>query len=423
MFRQKINFRWLAAMMAAIVISFASCEEEDPTDADSGVLTINQKPSGGVTVQVYPYSGAAPASVEEFYQIYAQHLSADKAVATGVSNSAQVELVSLNASDLGGAFGSNSLHTVLVILSGTDGQQDESSFYWQVQFTGGCATIDYLFTGGIPAVTEKPAAVVNFTATAGDKQVSLAWDAPANDGGSAITGYEVTMNNWANKVTKTASERSHIYTGLTNGTEYTFKVRAVNAKGAGAESEKKATPNDDEEPNDDTEWSLPDNLRIKVQYERDGDIRENVVTKIGDNYFCVHYFNGEYSSEHLMIYDAGAERWTWWHRPSPTFNWSKMTPFTYYYDLESLYVRLTGADWMHRVLPTVDYWIWDVIRTDTHLDRKVNVRGSSSVEYWMDDVYNVCLKMDWNSQEIHMEVTEWDETVEDFDDIDFPEEE
>jgi hypothetical protein len=50
------------------------------------------------------------------------------------------------------------------------------------------------------------------------------------------------MDNWANKAAKTASERSHVYTGLTNGTEYTFKIRAVNAKGAGAESSEKATP-------------------------------------------------------------------------------------------------------------------------------------------------------------------------------------
>jgi hypothetical protein len=70
----------------------------------------------------------------------------------------------------------------------------------------------------------------------------LTWNEPTDNGGSEITGYELTMNNWADKVTKTASEFSHTYTGLTNGTEYTFKVRAVNANGAGAESSAKATP-------------------------------------------------------------------------------------------------------------------------------------------------------------------------------------
>ena len=90
--------------------------------------------------------------------------------------------------------------------------------------------------------TSAPGAVVNLTATAGDKEVSVTWNAPADDGGAAITGYEVTSDNWANKVTKTASELTHTYTGLTNGTEYTVKVRAVNAKGAGAESTATAKP-------------------------------------------------------------------------------------------------------------------------------------------------------------------------------------
>ena len=84
--------------------------------------------------------------------------------------------------------------------------------------------------------TGVPGTVMNFTATAGDKQVSLSWTVPSDDGGSAITGYEVTKDNWANKETKTASQLSHTYAGLINGTQYTFKVHAINAKGIGAES-------------------------------------------------------------------------------------------------------------------------------------------------------------------------------------------
>jgi hypothetical protein len=90
--------------------------------------------------------------------------------------------------------------------------------------------------------TKVPGAVVNFTASAGNAQVSLTWEAPSDDGGADIIGYEVTRDDWTNKETKTASQLSHTYTGLTNGTEYTFKVRAVNEKGAGAESTEKATP-------------------------------------------------------------------------------------------------------------------------------------------------------------------------------------
>jgi hypothetical protein len=109
---------------------------------------------------------------------------------------------------------------------------------------------DKLFTAQFKATTggggDAPGAVVNFTATAGDKQVALSWETPANNGGSAITGYEVTRDNWANKEVKTASQLSHTYPELTNGTEYTFKVRALNANGAGAESTKTATPKADD---------------------------------------------------------------------------------------------------------------------------------------------------------------------------------
>ena len=97
-----------------------------------------------------------------------------------------------------------------------------------------------------------PGAVQNLVATAGDKEVALSWDAPTDNGSADITGYEViTGDNWANKVEKTASQRSHTFTGLTNDMAYTFKVRAVNEKGAGAEASATATPQGDPEPADD----------------------------------------------------------------------------------------------------------------------------------------------------------------------------
>ena len=87
-----------------------------------------------------------------------------------------------------------------------------------------------------------PSSVENFTATAGDEQVSLLWETPLDDGGAEITGYEITIDNWTNKVTKTATQFSHTYTNLINDTEYMFKVRALNANGVGMESIQTATP-------------------------------------------------------------------------------------------------------------------------------------------------------------------------------------
>jgi len=75
-----------------------------------------------------------------------------------------------------------------------------------------------------------PTAPLNLSATPGSGQVALSWSAPVSDGGAAITRYEVSVNDglWAATQTMTG----HTVTGLSSGT-HTFRVRAVNAQGAG----------------------------------------------------------------------------------------------------------------------------------------------------------------------------------------------
>ena len=95
----------------------------------------------------------------------------------------------------------------------------------------------------VPTAPTVPTAPQNFTATPGDGQVALSWAAPASDGGAAIIRYEVSSDNGGTRVTA-ATNTSHTFTGLTNGTPYTFKVRAVNSAGNGAEASVSATPID-----------------------------------------------------------------------------------------------------------------------------------------------------------------------------------
>ena len=83
--------------------------------------------------------------------------------------------------------------------------------------------------------TPPPAAPTRLTATAGDQSVTLAWNDPAN---SSITGYEyqyryagVAWSSWTDVADSDADTTAHTVTGLTNGTEYRFKLRAVNAGG------------------------------------------------------------------------------------------------------------------------------------------------------------------------------------------------
>ncbi len=107
--------------------------------------------------------------------------------------------------------------------------------------------------------TMRPAAPTNFEAArdSGGGEVALRWDDPDND---TITGYQVSTDGGTTFTDiagadisegDTGNTLEYTVTGLTNGTEYTLAVRAVNASGAGAASpDATATPL----------WPAPDNL-------------------------------------------------------------------------------------------------------------------------------------------------------------------
>jgi len=88
-------------------------------------------------------------------------------------------------------------------------------------------------TGSTPEPTVPGAPTIG-TATAGNAQATVSFTAPASDGGSAITLYTVTSSPGGLMGTGSASPIT--VTGLTNGTAYTFTVRATNAVGMGAAS-------------------------------------------------------------------------------------------------------------------------------------------------------------------------------------------
>lgn len=87
-----------------------------------------------------------------------------------------------------------------------------------------------------PLATTTPCAPTALVATAGDGQISVAFKSAAT-GGSLITNYKYSVNDGAYVACDPAVTAGPIViTGLANNTEYTVKLKAVNANGDGAES-------------------------------------------------------------------------------------------------------------------------------------------------------------------------------------------
>ena len=84
--------------------------------------------------------------------------------------------------------------------------------------------------GGGPR-TSAPGAPRNLTAVVGNGEVVLTWEAPASDGGAAITDYEYRIDRRNPWISIGSTNITHTVTGLVNGTEYVFEVRAVNRIG------------------------------------------------------------------------------------------------------------------------------------------------------------------------------------------------
>ncbi|CUR52276.1 exported protein of unknown function [Nitrosotalea devaniterrae] len=78
--------------------------------------------------------------------------------------------------------------------------------------------------------------------TDSSSQITLSWNAPSNNGGSQITGYEIQRStnggsSWSTIVSNTGST-STVYsdTGLSPSTTYTYRVYAINSVGTSSQS-------------------------------------------------------------------------------------------------------------------------------------------------------------------------------------------
>ena len=127
------------------------------------------------------------------------------------------------------------LDTTTGTISGTPTAVSAEDDYYVVATGPGGTDTAALSIAVVPALPGAPTAVAG---TSGDAQVSVAFTAPADNGGSAITSYTVTSH--PGSFTASGATSPLVVTGLTNGTAYKFTVTATTAAGTGPASDTSA---------------------------------------------------------------------------------------------------------------------------------------------------------------------------------------
>ena len=195
---------------------------------------------------------------------------------------------------------------------------------WAVNSVGSGTISDILLaTPQFPVGS--PGSPQNLVATAGDGQVTLSWDAPSLNGGGAITDYEYrrdtydddTWTYWSS--TGNGSSTSMTLTGLTNGTVYAFKVRAVNSSGSGPESSKVTVT-----PQAPTVPGAPTNLRASTHSTIVGAVYLSWDAPSDDGGTAITGYEARYR----RYYSSGWTAWTSWFPTVWTYTFVTVTERT-----------------------------------------------------------------------------------------------
>ena len=126
----------------------------------------------------------------------------------------------------------------------SDATRTNDGFTYQWSMTGLDWTSETSVTLRLCLAPEAPGKPTNLMAEAdGGTRIALSWDAPADDGGSAITGYRIEVSddagsNWEDLVDDTGNDdTTYTHEGLSPGDTRHYRVSAINAEGASVASD------------------------------------------------------------------------------------------------------------------------------------------------------------------------------------------
>ena len=108
------------------------------------------------------------------------------------------------------------------------GLTNGTPYTFKVTATNGIGTSAQSTASSAATPSTVPNAPTGVTVASGDAQVTVSFTAPTNNGGSSVTGYTVTASD-GSTISGTTSPLT--ITGLTNGTAYTFTIKATNING------------------------------------------------------------------------------------------------------------------------------------------------------------------------------------------------
>jgi fibronectin type 3 domain-containing protein len=148
-----------------------------------------------------------------------------------------------------GGEGSTPVATNVTTTGFTDtGLANGTTYYYTVKAVNSAGTSPPSTEASATPQATVPSAPLGVTASAGNAAVTVSWSAPASNGGSPVTGYNVYRGTspggeGGTPVASNVTATSFTDTGLANGTTYYYRVAAVNAAGTSAQSsEVSATP-------------------------------------------------------------------------------------------------------------------------------------------------------------------------------------